>query len=232
MNNQQVIDRIGPKLVDAGFKLGNATQSYLRFLFNLNTTPGVNSITFNVLQTDGNIVATEQRLQITDLFTITHWSLQLIKVGTTSTPSAAEISRGILRTYPNPQIFTGTNEADNLMNIYNGNTSVTIDRDKKIDAFDNYRFYRVDTAQQLLGMTTAAPAAPTGATAAYSRDSYPSPNYAYAELDPNITLNGAGSNQITVSLPDTSTLTGTTSCNFLVLTCRGIKWQNASKLNG
>jgi hypothetical protein len=52
-----------------------------------------------------------------------------------------------------------------------------------------------------------------------------------AEVSPEITLNGVGDNNITVQLPSSVNLSGTASTNFLFLVARGIRWQNASKLN-
>jgi hypothetical protein len=45
-------------------------------------------------------------------------------------------------------------------------------------------------------------------------------------------LNGVGQNDITITLPNSTSFAPTTAyANFAVLVARGIRWQNASKLN-
>jgi hypothetical protein len=229
VDNQGLIARIAPKMAERGIKVGTATQGYLRLMVNLNALGSANTIKFPVLTTDSTLRGTERRLDITDMFTITNWSVFLLKAGTTTSATDAQISTSRLYSWPNPQIFSGTNEAANMYNIYNSFLSVTVDRDRVLDSYDAYRFYRVGNAQQLQAQATGT--APAGASLSYTADSWEGPSYAFSQLDPEITINGIGQNDISLNLPTAVDLSGTSSTNFAVLICRGIRWQNSSKLN-
>lgn len=223
MSNRETIQRIrteleGRNIIKPGIV---ATQGYLRLAVNLQAA-ALNAVTFNVLANQGTTRATERRLDITDMFTITHWGLYIMKAGTTVLATDAEIAASRLYTYPNAGIFTGAGESANLMNIYNGFISVTVDRERIIDSYDAYRFYRAGVAQQTVLSAAASP---------YNADEWQGPNYGMAEVSPEITLNGVGDNNITVQLPSSVNLSGTASTNLLFMVARGIRWQNASKLN-
>ncbi|AXH73867.1 MAG: hypothetical protein [Bacteriophage sp.] len=227
--NQDLIDRISAKFVEKGIRVGTATQGYLRLMVNLNSIGSVNSIQFPVLTTNSALRATEKRLDITDMFTITNWSAFLIKAGSSTSATDAEIAASPLYTWPNPQVFTGSGEAANLMNIYNGSMSITVDRDRVLDSYDTYRWYRVANAQKLIAQ--AAGTAGSGESLHWQADGWEGPSYGFSELDPQITLNGVGQNDLVLNLPSAVSLAGTSSTNFVALICRGIKWQNSSKLN-
>jgi hypothetical protein len=258
-NNEQTIARIRAALASKGIIKGGeiATQGYLRLGANLQAA-ALNTINFPVLQTAAGIRATERRLNVTDLFTVTHWCLYLVKAGglaggggVTATDADIAISRNY--TYPNPFVFATaaqgvptflqnqtaaqlvpyTTESNNLYSIYNGFINVSIDREVVIDSYDCMRFLRVPGSQQQMAQAAAiAPAAAViGASAAATFDQWESSNYGFSEVDPQFTLNGIGDNQININLPSALNLSGATSTNFAFLTLRGIRWQNASKLN-
>lgn len=235
MTNRETIARIRQELTDRRVIKGNeiATQGYLRLAANVQTGAALNSITWNVLSNQGTVRATEVRLDITDMFTVTHWGLYLAKAGTTTSATDAELATAHLYTNPNKLVFSGTGayvEADNLMNVYNGFMSVTVDRNKIVDKYDAMRFYRVGTAQR--GVLQAYNAtAPAGTSLSYLDDTWDNVSYGMANVDPNVTLNGVGDNNLTLTLPSAANLSGTTSTNFVFLVMRGIRWQNASKLN-
>lgn len=226
MNNEQTIQRIRTSLVAKGFMKGTetATQGTLRLLSNVDGT--FQAPQFNVLENVGTTYVTEQRLALTDLFTVTHWGLYMgraAKAGTTST--AAEMANMQLHTNNSPLVFTTT--GDNLNTYYNGTMSITIDRDKIIDRIDIKRFWRVGTANQGLQQTV------TATVGLYPLDEWQGPNYGMSECDPNITFNGAGQNTIEVqAAAAVSTAATGNFSNHLVLMMRGIRWQNASRLNG
>ena len=231
MTNRETIARIRQELTDRRVIKGNeiATQGYLRLAANVQAT-ALNSVTWNVLSNQGTVRATEVRLDITDMFTVTHWGLYLVKSGTTTTSTDAELATTHLFTNPNSLTFSGTGESGNLMNVYNGFMSVTVDRNKIIDKYDAMRYYRVGTAQK--GVNQAAIASPAAGTSnSYVDDSWDNVSYGMANCDPNVTLNGVGDNNITLTLPSSVNLSGTASTNFVFLIMRGIRWQNASKLN-
>lgn len=258
MNNEATIARIRQSLASKGIIKGNeiATQGFLRLGANVQAT--LNTINFNVLQNQGTVRATERRLNVTDMFTVTHWAMYLVKAGgsaggggTAATDADIAVARNY--TYPNPytfataaqgnptfiqnqaaaQLLAQTVESNNLYSIYNGFISVTIDREVVIDSYDTMRFLRVPMQQQGVtnGTTIAPAAAVVGSQAANMWDSWESANYGFSEVDPQFTLNGIGDNNISIQLPGALSLAGTSSTNFVFLQLRGIRWQNASKLN-
>jgi len=258
MNNETTIARIRQNLASKGIIKGNeiATQGFLRLGANVQAT--LNTINFNVLQNQGTVRATERRLNVTDMFTVTHWALYLVKAGgqaggggTAATDADIAVARNY--TYPNPytfataaqgnptfiqnqaatQLLAQTVESNNLYSIYNGFISVTIDREVVIDSYDAMRFLRVPMQQLGVtnGTTIAAGAAVVGSQAANMWDSWESANYGFSEVDPQFTLNGIGDNNISIQLPGALSLAGASSTNFVFLQLRGIRWQNASKLN-
>ena len=195
------------------------TPGYLRLDQSIQGT--FTSVTFNVLVNQGTANNTERRLNITDVFEMTHIGVYLMKAGSTTAATQAEIGAAKLRSNNNALVFTGANEATALENFYNGTLRVVINSVVYLEAMDCRRFYRVETAQKGVG-----PAVIT------TDDGWPSPNYGMSELTPNIALNGGGKNDITVTFPNSAAVGGTNSQNFLVFYTRGFLCQNASKLNG
>lgn len=262
MNNEATIARIRQSLSGKGIIKGNeiATQGYLRLGIPLTGT--VNSISFNVLQNQGTTYATEKRLNVTDMFTTTHWGLYLVKAagtaGNTALPTVANITATDIvsarnYTYPNPYVFATaakglptfltnngatalvpeTAESNALYSMYNGFINVTIDRETVIDSYDTMRFLRVPSSQQQMAQGAVSAASPTviGQSSGATFDEWTSANYGFSEVDPQFTLNGIGDNNITINLPAAVNMAGASSVNFVFLTLRGIRWQNASKLN-
>jgi hypothetical protein len=261
MNNMNIVERVRERLAAKGIIKGNeiGTQGYLRLGANVNTT--LNTINFDVLQTNGNTaqITTEKRLNVTDMFTVTHWALYLVKAGGLAgeggtAATAADIATARNFTYPNPYVFATaangnptfvqnqaagqlvpyTRESQNLYSIYNGNISVVVDRETIIDSYDCLRFLRVPTEQQQQATAAAAiapAAAVIGMTAGHTFDAWLSDSYGFSEVDPQFTLNGIGDTSIQIKLPTAVNLAGVSSTNFVFLQMRGIRWQNASKLN-
>jgi len=230
MNNQAVIARIRQTLSSRGVIKGNevATQSFLRLHYDINVSQ--TAFTFNVLENQGATQAGEKRLPITDMFTITHWGLYVGRSAASAAgaaPTAVQAGQMILYTNDNPNVFGNAAGDAQLQSFYNGSITVTVDRERLIDGYDTKRFYRSGWPLQGTLQFSAA----TGA-GIQNRDYWQGANYGMAELDPEITLNGVGQNDITVTLPAPYTFipTGNFS-NFAVLIARGIRWQNASKLN-
>lgn len=223
--NRALIDRVKPVLASKGYSTEGAvaTQGYLALLSSIQGT--VNSVSFTVPANQGTTRSIENRLQITDMFTISHWSLYLLKAGATTAATDAELSVARPRTWPNPLVFTGASEAANLEAVYNGSLRVSVDREIVVDSYDTRRFYRAGVAQELVQQTV------TASVGVWQRDEWQGPNYGFAALDPEVTINGVGDTQITLTLPTSINLAGTSSQNFVYLVLRGIRWQNVSKLN-
>jgi hypothetical protein len=230
MNNLQTISRIRGELERRNIiKPGVvATQGYLRLHSNISTQ--LSAFTFPVLENQGATTAGEKRLAITDMFTITHWAVYVGRCAAGApggAPTDVQASTMSLYTNNNPNVFTNAGGDGQLRSFYNGQLTVTVDRERLIDGYDLQRFYRV-------GWPLQGTLQFTGATGAgiQNLDWWQGPNYGMAELSPEITLNGVGQNDITVTLPAPTTFIPTGNfTNFAVLVARGIRWQNASKLN-
>ena len=194
------------------------TPGFLRLEQSLQGT--LTTINFNVLVNQGTANVTERRLNITDVFELTHVGIFLMKAGTSTTATQQQISEAKLRANNNALVFTTAGEAAALESIYNGTLRMVINSTVYLEAFDCRRFYRVETAQKGVG-----PAVIT------TDDAWPSPNYGMAEMTPNIALNGGGKNDISVQFANSALTSGTASQNFLVFYGRGFLCQNASKLN-
>lgn len=193
-------------------------KSYLRLEKSIQGT--FTQVSFDVLVNQGTPGVTERRLQITDKFVITHMAIMIYKAGATTSATDPEKAAAKLRSWNNPIVFSGAGEAAALQGIYNGYTEIKVDQTVYAPYIDNQLFYRVPTSQQGVGPTVIIQA-----------DEYSDVNYPFAEIVPTITLSGASNNQITVNLPVSSTLSGTSSQNFLVCYMRGLLVPNTSKLN-
>lgn len=230
MNNLATIARIRQSLASRGVIKGNevATQGYLRFQQNISTT--ISGFSFNVLENQGTTTPGEKRLAITDMFTITHWAIYIGRCASSAagaTPTDAQFSQMSLFTNNNPNVFTNASGDGQLRALYNGALTVTVDRERLIDGYDLQRFYRVGWPLQGTLQFSAA----TGA-GIQNLEQWQGPNYGMSEVDPEITLNGVGQNDIQITLPAPTTFIPTGNfTNFAVLVARGIRWQNASKLN-
>lgn len=227
MNNNLTIDRIRTRLVEKGMITGKeiATQGYLRLHQNISTT--LSAIKFNILENQGTPTVGERRLKLTDLFTITHWTLMIGRTAAGSagaTPTDSQASLMKLYTNNNLNVFTAT--GDNLRSIYNGALFVNIDRTTYVDGIDVNRFWAANMAQEGLQQTV------TATVGTYQVDGWDGPNHGFALCQPEITCNGAGQNDISIVPATSQTFVPTGNfTNFAVLICRGITWQNASRLN-
>lgn len=198
------------------------TQSYLRFEKSIQGT--INNVNFDVLVNQGSSNTTERRLQLTDTFTITDMAIFIYKAGSTTSPSSTDRAKAALRSWPNPQVFTGTGEAANLMNVYNGYMQLRVNTEVLIDSLDIMEFYRVHTSQKNVG-SSATNNIPV------QQDEWPAINTGFKKIVPTITLNGAAKNDISLFFPESIDLSGTSSANYIVCYCRGLLNQNAAQLN-
>lgn len=198
------------------------TDSYIRCEASLQGS--ITQVRFNTLTNEGSMNVTERRLSITDKFCVTQLGVFLMKAGTTATATQAQIAGGYLRTWENPQVFTGANEAVALHNLYNGYLQVRIDSTVYFDALDMHRFYRVPTSQKGFASTLTP-----GAAQLIQQDGWDILNYGFCPVDPTFTMSGRGKNDITINLPTSVDTSGTSSQNFAVLIARGFLMQNAAK---
>ena len=192
--------------------------SYLRLERTINSS--FNSIDFYTREGEGTQLVTERRLKISDAFAVTKIGVFISKVGSSTTPTDAQLSSANLRTYPNASVFSGSSEALNLMAIYNGFLSLDIDQKIYIDSLPTNQFYQVPEAQQ--GTTTSAyvdaESADAVTTLALDQTVF---NLGMFNSPVEITLKGQGKNNFKLNLPNTTNLTGTSSSNQIHLVLGG-----------
>lgn len=197
------------------------TESYLRLESVLGTQ---NAINFNVLAQNTSVAprATEQRLQLTDTFSITSMAFLIGKQA-----SGAPDSSLVLDTYVNPQIFSGAGEAAALQAIYNGKLSIDVNRTSYLAAWDIARHQNVNTAQQLLAQTVTAGIL-AGASSVYSRNAYEDDSI-FKDLTPGINISGNQTIAIQAQLPGSVNMTGASGTNVACLYLRGFLIQNVTQ---
>lgn len=193
------------------------SRSYLRCDASIQTT--TQNINFNILQNTGSTNNTENRLKISDAFIVTSLGFYLVKAGASTTATQAEIGAARLHTFPNSKVFTGSGESGLLENIYNGFAVIKVNQVTYFPALAMRKFHRVGTAQE--GTTLF-----TSSTQAAS--TWEGPDYGLLPLTPTIMFNGQGQNDVSIQLPNSSDLKGTSSQNFLVMFADGILLPNAA----
>jgi len=201
------------------------TQSYLRLERDLQGG-ATTQLKFDVLSTEsvyGAPSPIENRLKVTDVFVATAISMYIYKAGTSATASAVTLAQRAgsrLATSPNVGVFTTAGESAALMNIYNGNSKLLVNRKVYFESLDCRRFYRVGDIQAGLIQATG------GVTT--QEDNWPEANYGMIGLDPTLTIGGASQNDFSVNMPAAVTAAGTASSNFIVLYFRGYQVQGAA----
>lgn len=194
------------------------TQSFLRLESATLGTQG--SINFAVLVNEmangaSSVSATEKRLALTDTFVATEIGIYITKIASGST-----IGSTVLNTFPNSLVYSGSGEAANLLNIYNGNLNIRINGETIIDSWDVARHYRVGNAQKTV--LTAA----SGTGNSWDASTWDQPNYGMFPVTPQIEFRGNAKNLVNLNLPLSVNLAGTSSTNVAVVLMRGLLVQN------
>lgn len=199
------------------------TLSYLRAEVVLNGS--MSTLNFNLLENTGTVNPTENRLKLADMFSPLTWGFFIEKVGTSATFSSvtpAEQAAGILRTFPDPKVFTGAGEAAALQAIYNGNIQLKISNNVLVPNFPMLKFYRVPTAQATVNFYSTGPTQQAG---------WESPEWGQIPFVPSIALMGSQNISFTVTLPTAVNVTGTSSSNVAVLWLYGYLLQDGARYN-
>jgi len=223
-NARGVYDTIKDQAIRAGKKA--PTPGFLRLEQSINTT--TNTVSFQVKENQGSPTSTERRLKLADRFIALQWGMFLGRVplaaGTTPTP--AEFAKQVKYTYPETKLFTAVGEAANLMNVYNGYTSLRIGGDIIIDSFPNYKFYRVPDSQK--GMQYAA----TAAGVTIQDGGWPNPDWGYLNLVPSINLSGSQTIELNSVLPQSISMAAAAgSYNNLIFELYGFLLQDGASYN-
>ena len=161
---------------------------------------------------------TETRLAPTDNFLATEVGFYIYKTAS----AGATGTKIVLNTFPNSLVYTGSGEAANLQSLYNSKLSVKINGTQIVENWDLLRHYRVGNAQK--SVLTAA----SGTGNAWDASTWDSASYGFFPLTPQVTFKGQSKNEVSVSLPESIALAGTSSDNIAVLIFRGLLIQNGS----
>lgn len=197
------------------------TPSYLRL--EKEVTGTVSAIDFLTLQQEGSVLSTERRLNLPDLFVVSGVGLFISKIAS-ATPTAALHATKTLRSFPNPQVFSGSGEAVNLMALYNSYLSLRVNSTVVIDSMHCMDFYDAGNYQQGVG-STAVSNVPVQA------DQFDGNSNGYVQLNPTINLDGSKKIQWSVTLPASINLAGTSSTNVVSLILRGFLVQNGGSVS-
>jgi hypothetical protein len=200
------------------------TPGYLRLETLAPYNTATSNISFNTLDTSGVKTCTERRLKLNDTFTITDISFYLGS-GTSgaagATPTPAEYAVQALNTFPNPNVPAFAGNFDDLEALYNGFLSLRIDTTTFLDSIPMKQFYRVATSQFGVGSATAA--------IAVQANEWPLSMYGRTELLPTIELNGQSNIEFSITLPNATNLSPTsTKFTNMVLILQGFLNQGAS----
>lgn len=182
------------------------------------------SYIFQTVANVGTQKADEIRVQPNDAFIPLKVAMYIQKVASTDTDSDNMI--GIDRTYPNPLIFTGANEAANLEGLYHGKLIFNVNSVNLIETMDTLQFRRVDTAQQLVQQGSGA-----GAAGVYQRDGWNGGDYGFVPLTADLAFNGQDKGTVQLNLNNIAiNAAGTASVNYAVLQFRGISLLNGAQV--
>jgi hypothetical protein len=199
-------------------------------------TGAVSNLSFKYLASTPNAGATQLtvkerlfRLQLADAFMATGWKLVIYKAPA-ATPTDAQIATSIDYSYPQPAVFTGSDEAPNFEALYQSQLQVTINKTVYFTQYWTNVFRRVNQAQ--LGTTTAATFV-TGddAATAYTQASeqMDGKNNGFVPIEQPFYMSGAWDMPFNLTLPTSVNLAGTTSVNYVSLVLAGFVISNGAK---
>jgi len=193
------------------------SQSYLRFEANLSTNQ--TQYSFDILVNDNQNPAfiTRQPLNLQDAF-ITSSIGMFVGVPSTSAVTDAKVK---LYSYPDVTTFTAAN-ALNLLALYNGTLSLTVNQRVIVPVWDAMRHYKAPITQT--GYT------PTGVTAGNIDNATDWSTDGFYAVEPNIVLVGSKKNQLVLNLPQALATLPAANAR-VVMIFRGLLCQNVTSVN-
>lgn len=191
------------------------SQSYLRFEAALSASTA--QYNFDVLVND-NInpnFATQNKLNLQDAFIVSSIG---IFIGLAASSSVAE-SKVPLYSYPDRTVFTAATAA-NLVGLYSGSLSLTVNQRVLVPSWDLYRHYCAPITQT--GYT------PTGVTDGDIDNSTNFGQDGFFNVEPNMVFVGSKKNQLQINIP--AALTAPPANSRVVIICRGLLAQNSTSV--
>jgi hypothetical protein len=195
------------------------SQSYLRMEANMSTSQ--TQYNFDVLVNDNNNPAfvTKQALNLQDSFIVSDIG---VFIGMPFTGNTTE-ARVKLYSYPDITQFA-TPLFTNLLALYNGSLSLTVNQRVIVPSWDLMRHYKAPITQS--GYS------PTGTAIGSLQNSDNLSDDAFYAVEPNIVLVGSKKNQLQITLPQAlATIPTTPATGRIVLIFRGLLAQNVTSVN-
>lgn len=168
-----------------------------------------------------NKLVTEIRLRQGDAFIPTKIGFFVRKANSATLTDALQAT-SVLYTFPNSQVFTGTNEASNLQALWNSRLLITVNSVNLLEYMDTLRFRRVSLAQKGLAVSTVA------TTGVVQDNEWNSSDYGFCPLEQDLCFNGQANNTLGLALPTSVDCTGTTSSNYAVVMFKGVLVPNGA----
>jgi hypothetical protein len=159
------------------------TQGTLRFAQALVVGQTLYQFPILVNETQLGIFNTETRLNLQDAFIVSEMGIFL------SAPASATDAAYPLLSYPN-FVQLGAANADAALAVYNGNLSLTVNRDILIPVWDLWRHYYAPETQQTAALGAGSPA-----------DQLRGMDDGFYPVEPNVVLIGSKNNQLQIQLP-------------------------------
>lgn len=189
------------------------SQSYLRFEANLSANTAQYNFDVLVNETSNPSFVTQNKLNLQDSFIVSQIG---VFIGLAASSSVSE-SKVPLYSYPDRTVFTAATAA-NLIGLYSGYLSLTVNQRVLVPSWDLYRHYCAPVTQT--GYT------PTGVTAGNIDNSINFGTDGFFNVEPNMVLVGSKKNQLQITLP--AALTAPTANSRVVIICRGLLAQNST----
>lgn len=213
-NSRPVLDQLEKKFPD--------TRIYEADL-RVEAIAGLNSeYSFSIISASNSastqVTPNENQLNKSDSFVATQVAFGIYKAGTSSTPTSVtptQYASSILRTFPNPNVFTASGEALALESLYtNGYLNLSVDDNKYMNGYSLLRFRRAPQSQELVGSTATS-------NLPVARDQYDLQTSPYINLNRPIIFNGSSKIDQTINTNVAVNIAGTSSTNVLVVLYRG-----------
>jgi hypothetical protein len=192
------------------------TQSYLRFEIALSTTQTQYQFDTLVNENLNTNFVTQQKLNLQDAFLASSIGFY---IGDAASNSISETVVP-LYTYPDPTVFSGANVATSLQTIYSASMSLTVNQRTIVPSWDLYK--------HCFQPITQTGYDPTGVTDGILRNSVDFSQNGYYVAEPNIILNGAKKNVLTVNL--SQSLTAVKANSRIVCIMQGLLAQNVTNV--
>ena len=196
-------------LISQGLSVANAvlTQSYLRLEVAASTQS--NTLTFNVIQGQGTVFNTEQRITLQDSFVVAECGVFWF------VPSSTTATGTPLISWPNPNTFSTANASTSAYGPYHSYLKLEINKKVVVPAWDAWRSYAANQTQ-----LTAATNSPI--------DQLSGRDDVFYATEPNWVVIGSRNSIFTITMPNAFTAIQANS--RIVLYMRGVLAQNSTSV--